>query len=176
LVIVGLFLLATFIPRRLVPPPSYDLLLSAEGGYESVPARLAVEYTVRGGRVEAIVLPAPPAHYQRPAALFLFDHTSLTAREVPVDLSVGVTEESGPRARPIDALADRRVVTETRSPDGYEFQTRRARDGGLVADLFGMSRSDAGALINRGRVIPIELPAPYAHANARAIGWLVDEP
>jgi hypothetical protein len=75
-VVVGFFLLSTAIPRWLVPPPAYDLLLRSGRPYEPSGPRIAVDFYVRDGRVEAVVRPVPANTYSQLPALWLFDHRS----------------------------------------------------------------------------------------------------
>ena len=174
-VVVAFFLLASAVPRWLVPPPAYDLVLRASGGYDQSRARIAVDFTVRDGRVEAIVRPLPANAYPQLWALYLFDHQTTNVREIPVDLPGNLTESDPPRTIVIAALAGRQVVAQAKAPDGYEFQTRTYRSPGIVGDLFGMHRYDQSAtLVNRGRVVRIALPTPYEYQSPVYVGWVVD--
>ena len=176
LVVVAFFGLSSAIPRWRVPPPAYDWLLAANGGYDRTAPRVAVDYTVRDGRVEATMRPIPANAYQQPAALFLFDHVTMSVREIPVDLPNDLAEGAAPQTIVVDALAGRRVVGETKAPDGYVFENRSRRGPGIVGELFGMNRYDSSAsLVNRGRVVPIRMPSQYQYPpSVHAVGWLVD--
>jgi hypothetical protein len=175
LLVVAFFLVSSIVPRWMVPPPAYDLLVSTEGAYDSSGPRVSVEYTVRDGRVEATIRQLSATTYQRPAALFLFDHKTMTPREVPVDLPRDLGEKDPPRTRVVDALAGRRVTAEAKAPDGYQFETRTRRGPGIVGELFGMNRYDPGAtVVNKGRVIQITLPSQGLYYTLRPVGWVVD--
>jgi len=176
LVVVGFFLLSSAVPRWLVPAPAYDLLLRGTGPYDQSRPRVAVDFRVRDGRVEATVRPIPANGYPQPAALFLFDHRTLNVREIPVDLPSDLAENDPPRTIVIDAFTGRQVVAQAKAPDGYGLETRNYRGTGLVGDLFGMGRYDQTvALVNKGRVVPIALPLPYEdHFPVSTVGWLVD--
>jgi len=174
--VVLLFVLASAIPRWTVPPPAYDLVLRAAGQYDPA-RRISVEFTVRDGRVEAIVRPLPSHGYPQIGSLVLLEHSTMTAREIPVSLPATMAENDPPQTIVVEALAGRRVLAQSKAPDGYEFDVRTRRGPGLVGDLFGMNRYDqAPTLVNRGRVVPIVLPsaAPY-QAPVYSVGWLVDE-
>jgi hypothetical protein len=175
LLVVAFFLVSSIVPRWMVAPPAYDLLVTTDGGYDSAGPPISVQYGVRDGQVEATVRPLPLPTYQRPAALFVFDHKTMSAREVPVDLPHDVGEKDPPRTLVVEALAGRRVVNQAKAPDGYQFETRTRRGPGIVGDLFGMNRYDPGAVIvNKGRVVQITLPLKYTYYNVNSIGWLVD--
>jgi hypothetical protein len=179
-VVVVFFIISTAIPRWTVPPPNYDLVIRAERWYDSpaATAQTIVDYRVENGRIEATVRPAPANTYRPPAALFLFDHQTMTAREIPVALPKNPTETDPPQTVVVDALAGRRVVADARAPDGYAFENRDRRGPGLVGDVFGIGRYEStAALVNGGRVIPIELPMQFRYPSTiSAVGWVIDSP
>jgi hypothetical protein len=174
-VVVAFFLIATAVPRWLVPPPRYDLVLRVNGVYDQT-RRIAVDYNVREGRVEATVRYAPVNVYPQPWMLFLFDHQSMNVREIPVDLPSALTENDPPRTIIVSALADRTVVAQAKAPDGYQFESRPYRNPGFVGEVFGMNRYDQNAsLVNGGRVVRIALPSPYEYQSpVSAVGWVID--
>lgn len=176
-VVVALFLASSIVPRWLVPPPAYDLLFHAGRPYDQAQPRVAVDFKVRDGRVEAIVQTVPVNGYPQLSSLFLFDHETMEVREIPFALPGDLSEGDPPRTVVIDALAGRRVLGQTKAPDGYELETRTTRGPGIVGDLFGMNRYDQDALlVNGGRVVRIAVPSPYRyHAPIYTLGWLVDE-
>jgi hypothetical protein len=175
-VVVGFFLIATAVPRWLVPPPRYDLVLRVSGIYDQT-RRIAVDYTVRDGRVEATVRPIPANGNAQPWMLFIFDHQSMNVREIPVDLPSTLAESDPPRTIAVSALAGRQVVAQAKAPDGYQFETRPYRNSGIVGEIFGMNRYEQNtSLVNGGPVVRISLPAPYEYqAPVSAIGWVVDQ-
>jgi hypothetical protein len=173
--VVVFFVLASVIPRWLVPPPAYDLLLSVGTGYDQTRARIAVDYKVSDGRVEANVRAVPATVYPQQPALFLFDHQTMSVREIPVNLPTDLKENDPPRVVAVDALAGKRIVAEPRAPDGYMFEGRPSRGPGIIGELFGMSRYDRKAsLTNGGRVVPLTLPSQYLYQPVTAVGWVVD--
>jgi hypothetical protein len=178
LVVVGFFLVATLIPRWLVPPPQHDLLLRSSRTYDGSRISMSVEFQVRGGQVEATVRPVSPNTYSSLPALWLFDHKTMTIRQVPVDLPDRMSEGEAPRTIVVGALAGRRVLAQSRAPDGYEIKTRQSSGGsGLIGDIFGMRRYDTGvSLVCRGRVIRVPVPPPAEYQTPMyAVGWVVDE-
>jgi hypothetical protein len=177
LVVIAFFLVATAIPRWLVPPPAHDLLFRATDASGQPNARVDVDFAVRDGKVVATVRSAPANYYGSRPRLFLFDHTTMSAREIAVELPDDLGGDS-PRVVAIDALAGRQVLAGARAPDGYQFESGMERGPGIVGGLFGMNRyGPQASLVNRGRVIPISVPAPYQNVystRVQAIGWLVD--
>jgi hypothetical protein len=174
-VIVGLFLLTTAIPRWTVPPPASDLLLRTSE-YEQPNSAVFVDFVVRGERLHASVRRVDPNSYAPLAKLWLFDHATMNSREITLDLPRELAPGESTRMVPIDALAGRRVVTEPRAPDGYELQNRAQHGTGLIGNLFGMRRyGESVSLVNRGRVIPVRTSAPHSYQSPLFVGWLIDE-
>ena len=100
-----------------------------------------------------------------------------TTQRVSLDLDVrdGVVQAT---ARPVAALAGRRVITTPNAPDGYELRAPLDRGGaGIVGELFGMRRhSPRVAIVNGGRVVPLEIPTPYEYYSPiYFVGWVLDE-
>lgn len=174
LMVVGFFLLATAIPRWTVPPPAHDLLFTSND-YGAPRLNVSVEFTVADGRLRATVRPVPrDAHQPRPE-LWLFDHETMTVREIPIAVPE-LAEGDPPRTIAIEALAGRRVQTSPEAPDGYEVRSADRSSPGIAGELFGMRRYDRQLSIARGgRVVPIELPPRRDSWTAPGfIGWLVN--
>jgi len=175
LLVVVFFLASTLIPRWRVPPPAYDLVVRADDVYQTN-SHLSVTFTVRGGKVEATIRAFPANNSVVRSVLFLFDHTTMTVREVPIDLPDDLVDGDPPRTIVVDALADRQVLADARAPDGYQFESHLQRGGpGLVGEIFGMRRYDYQAsLLNKGRVVPIALPASFQsiYSPINSVGWL----
>lgn len=177
-----LFVLATAIPQWTVSPPQHDLVLRVEQ-YAQPQPEVAVEFMVRDGRLEAIVRPVPrpenPAMgipYVQRWTLLLFDHEAMQVREVPVDLPRTVPP-GDTRTVVVEALAGRRVTSDTVAPDGYRVTNlSTGGGGGIVGELFGMDRRyRRGIAVGKdGRTIRLELPAPHrdTYGVIAPIGWI----
>ena len=178
LVVVFFFLLSSAIPAWTVPAPAYDLLISTNDSYNQTNNRMTVEFAVRGGKVQATFRPVPQGVYLQRSKLFLFDHATMNVREIALELPDNLVEGDPPRTVVVDELAGREVQPQTRAPDGYHLENRGRRGPGIVGDVFGMYRYGSGAaLVNRGRIIPIDLPGPYRNvylSDVSSVGWLVD--
>jgi hypothetical protein len=173
--VVALFLLSTAIPRWTVPPPAYDVLLRTSTYDQSNP-RFWAEFTVRDGKLHATLRPTSSNAYPQRSALWLFDHRTMTVHQVPIDLPGQLADSDLPKTIVVDALENRRILDQSKSPDGYEVRHPGYRNSGLVGDLFGMGRHErAISLVSRGRVIPIDLPVPYEYQSPVFVGWLADE-
>jgi hypothetical protein len=176
LVVVGFFLLASAIPRWRIPPPTHDLLIRVDG-YDQPYARVLVDYHVRDGRVEARFRPLGPGMSLPPPALYLVDHATMIAREIPVDLPTGMEENAPPQTIVVEALAGRQVLAEPTAPDGYQLEERTQGGSGLIGAVFGINRADRRpAIVNNGRVAQITLPARYRFlSGVQVVGWAVPE-
>jgi hypothetical protein len=178
LIVVVFFVASSAIPRWLVPPPAYDLVIRATDVYNQTNPRVSVDFNVHDGRVEATFRPLQANAYQSRSVLFLFDHTTLTAREIPVQLPNDLVEGDPSRTVVVDSLAGRKLLAQAKAPDGYELESRTRGGPGIVGEVFGMHRYDSSAsLVNKGRVIPIALPAPFQniYSPVSALGWLIPE-
>ena len=182
-VVVVLFALASVLPRLYVDRPAHDLLLALEGGpYETAGAPVRVELTVAEGRVRARAYRIDDAAGRIGRALmpiprlFVYDATSSSVLEIPIDLPEDAATLADGAEIPLPELADIRLVTTLRAPDGYEFELGRDA-GGLLADVFGAGRrGPTPRLRKNGAVIAIDLPAvePYYYGNVRFLGWVLD--
>jgi hypothetical protein len=178
-VVAGLFILASAVPRWTVPPPAYDLLLKTSRPYSQTPATLLVDFAVREGRVEATLTPPAPNAYAQPWALLRFHHETMSVEEISIDLPAAMAPGEPPRTIVVRELAAMRLSPQTTAPDGYELQTRTNGSPGIVGDLFGMGRyRQTAALVNRGRVVSVDLPSPYGdpyQSPVYSVGWILDE-
>jgi hypothetical protein len=178
LLVVAFFLLATIVPRWIVPPPAYDLVLSAANAYTGTRPRIAVDFKVRDGRLEATARPLQPNEYAPERRLFLFEHGTMNVREIHFDLP-DMAQDAPRQTIVVDAFGGRRILAETKAPDGYQLESRTNRGPGLIGDIFGMNRyGQRVSLVNRGRVVSIGLPPPYEDTyqpGVSALGWLVND-
>lgn len=179
-VVVGaFFVVASAIPRFTVPGPAYDLVLRARRPYDSVPSKVAVDFNVRDGRVEATVRSIPKEQaYLQPWGLLYVDHNTMVVTEIPLDLPASLEPGEESRTVVIDGLSTVRVSAQSSAPDGYKLETSTSGSPGIVGDLFGIGRyRQSAALVNRGRIIRVELPAPYEQpydSMAYAVGWVLE--
>ena len=179
-VMVGaFFVVASAIPRWTVPVPAYDLVMRVGRPYDSVPAKVIVDFSVRDGRVEATVRPTPQQGYAQPCGLLYFDHSTMAVREIPLDLPSTLEPGEESRTVVIEGLSKVRVSAQTSAPDGYKLENSTSGSPGIVGDLFGIGRyRQSAALMNRGRIIRLELPSPYEEpyqSMAYAVGWVIEQ-
>ena len=177
--VAGLFILASAVPRWTVPPPSYDRLLKTTRPYTQPPATVLVDFNVRDGRVQATLSPVVPNGYAQQWVLLLYDHETGNVEEIAIDVPAAMAQGEAPRTIVVDSLAARRVSPQTSAPDGYVLQTRSSGSPGIVGDLFGMGRyRQTAALVNQGRVVGLNLPSPYGdpyQSPVYSVGWILEE-
>jgi hypothetical protein len=179
-VLVGVFfVVASAIPRFTVPGPAYDLVLRVGRPYDAVPSKVAIDFNVRDGRVVATIRTVPKEQgYLQPWALLYVDHRTMTMREIPLDLPTSLKDGEDSRVVVIDGLSTIRVSAQTTAPDGYRLENGTSGSPGIVGDLFGIGRyRQSAALVNRGRIIRLELPSPYEQpyqSMAYAVGWVLE--
>lgn len=173
--VIGVFLLLTAIPKWSVPPPRHDLLLYTSDYDRSSPG-VIVDLFVRDGTLQARFTQSPKDYYPPRVRLWRFDHSTLGAREVPIDVPSSITNSDPGTPIVVDALRGQRIVTDTKAPDGYEVRTPDHGSPGVIGDLFGMRRYDRSlAIVNRGRVVPIEIPTVNRYSTPVFLGWLIEE-
>lgn len=170
--VVALFLLLTAIPKWTVPPPQYDLLLKTTE-YDRVQASFSVDLVVRDEALHVTLRAVKDSHPPR-VRLWRFDHATLSAREVQLNLPLEAPAGDQPQSFIVEALRGQRTVTDAKAPDGYQLRERDDHGPGVVGDIFGMRRyGQSGALVNRGRVISIEIPTANHYEAPGFIGWVV---
>ena len=172
--VVGIFLLLTAIPKWTVSPPHYDLLLQSTE-YARASSPVSIELFVRDEALHATLRVAKDTHTPR-VRLWRFDHATLSAREVPMNLPAPDGDRGPAQTVVVEALRGRRIVTDAKAPDGYTLRTPDGGGPGVIGEIFGMRRyGQPAAIVNRGRVVPIEIPTPNRYQAPEFVGWVVDE-
>jgi hypothetical protein len=173
-VVIVFFLLFTIIPRWMVAPPRYDLLVQTTE-YDGTPRRVNVEVFVRDDRLQMSVRPPGENTYGPRVRVWRVDHSTLTPSEIQLHVPDQMPANGG-STTVVDALRNERVVTDVKAPDGYQIQTTTHDGPGFVGDLFGMRRYDRGLVVaNRGRVISIRIPTQNVYQTPTFVGWMVPE-
>jgi len=170
--IVCMFLLLTAIPKWTVSPPQYDLLLQTseyDGGRGPISVQLMVRDEVLQAALRVVKDGQPPR-----VRLWRFDHATLSAREVQIDLPTATAAGEEVETIVVEALRGQRIVTDARAPDGYQLRSSNESRPGVIGDIFGMRRyGQPAAIVNRGRVISIEIPPANRYDTPAFVGWIV---
>ena len=171
--VVGLFLLLTAIPKWTVSPPRYDLLLQTTE-YTRANSQISVDLFVRDETLQATLRVVKDTHLPR-VRLWRFDHATLSVREIPIDVPTLAGDAHDAQTIIIEGLRGQRVVTDVKAPDGYEMRRSDRGGPGVIGDIFGMRRyGQPAALVNRGRVVPVDIPTPDRYDTPAFVGWVVD--
>lgn len=176
LLVVMFFLVASAVPRWLVAPPAYDFVFRALDSYSENSPRAEIEFRVRDGRLEATARPVEGDRFAPSRALYVYEHDTGNVRKISVDLPAVLPAGEPPLTIAVDQLADRRVIAQSKAPDGYELHMPARNSPGLIGDLFGMRGHDQGlAIAHNGRVVRINPPSSVRYYDASSIdviGWL----
>ncbi|AKS41285.1 hypothetical protein [Wenzhouxiangella marina] len=161
-----------------VPAPITPVLYLTDPHYSG---SQFVRWTVREQHLKlSVVVPEnaylPPAAVDRPVRLALFDPRTDTLETIEVTLP----EPLKPGLRADLALPPRlqaiRLSDAAESPDGYRFEQRSRRSGGLVGALFGLGGRRAGyQLVRDGVGYEVPPASGYVYHNNAFIGWVIHD-
>ena len=173
--LVVVFLLAGTIPRLLVDPPGYDLVLTHSDWRVARNRPLSAEIFVHDERVVARVSRLEGRGLAPVPRVYLFDHGVGAVRELSIDWpdDLEAVEEGDMLA--ISELANATVSTSLMAPDGYVYRGSERR-GGLFLGLFVGGRSDHSVTIGKGgAVMPIDLPVAsgFRYSQVQFVGWVL---
>ncbi len=172
LLLIGFFVAAGSLGRATVPDPRHDAVFAVDyyKNMDNRPWTIALEsgkIVIRKRKTtqnEAVYGGAP--------RLYVFDHTTLSARKLDVDFD-RVDAQGSVSSPTLDSVNKRTVLEGPLAPDGYRFDYVGYGSGGFLGDVFGMSRSrSAYALVKDSRSIPVK--GPEAFYNVEIIGWVGD--
>jgi hypothetical protein len=175
--LVVLFFVATVIPKSMTAPPQYELLFSTTRYDYQNPPPYNVDFVVRDGRLKARI----SANNNKQAInynqrkLMAYDGKTGSVREIVYDLPPmeGVADGS---EVDIAAAANLTIDTNSKAPDGYEFDGGGYRNGGFITgEFFGGSYRN-GFRVKKGTVGYKIPPAPdgdYYGYSMLFIGWVV---
>jgi len=182
IVVVVLFLAATYVPRLFVDPPQYDFLF-AKSAYSPDSTRWRYEVDVdveRRLRIQAALNDSKrPSNSKR---LFLYEHSSDNVREIRIPTPAPpATAEADEEAEvrvlvEIPELSDSIIDSRRVAPDGYEFAKPR-RTGGALFGLFYRQHGAEITISRNGAVIEVnsgEDDNLYFYSdNITFLGWLL---
>ncbi|MCA9502143.1 MAG: hypothetical protein H6748_16630 [Spirochaetaceae bacterium] len=176
LLVVGAFALATLLPRALVEPPTWDLVLAVDAWQPQAaakPRRVVVD--VSEGQLRAHVFALSPGHNDELPRLFEYRAADGSVHEIEIVVPVGVEPGEEGTEVVVPELAGRPLITTLTAPDGWQFDASRSAGGGLFRELFGSgSRRQPTRISKRGAILEIELPSetPYSYYGVRFLGWV----
>lgn len=172
LLLIGFFVVAGSLSRATVPDPRHDLVFTIDY-YKNMDNR---PWTINLESGKIVIRKRKIARnetaYSEAPRLYVFDHTTLSARKLDVDFSQ--VDSQGKVSSPaLDSINKNAVLEGPLAPDGYRFDYVGYGHGGFLGDVFGMSGPrSAYALVKDTRSIPIK--GSEAFYNAEFIGWVGD--
>ena len=172
LMVLG-FLLANHLPQINDEPPQYELVFSVVR-YDSH-SQFHVDFNVRDQKLYMRLMPRQEHGGVNVRDLFIYNGQKESVRKIsyllPPDQSIDDQHEIL-----VDALSGYTIDTNSKAPDGYEFESDSYRSRGLFGEIFG---GRSGRTIHRVKksgggsfVIP-EYGSGYSYGGISFIGWIV---
>ena len=183
LLVLGFFILERM-PRTLSDPPAYDFLLAGYHYDYQHPADFILSFEVRDGRLRGRASPRSDdnAYTNRQfARLFRYRSGDERFEEIVFDLPEGLDELKEPLAIDLPEAENLQLDKRAKSPDGFQFEFMGYRGrGGLLGEIFGMSRSHESNYVLKKDSVYIDLPnpssEPYQYQNdLHFLGWVLAE-
>lgn len=176
ILVIALFSAATLLPRFLVDPPAYSLLLIDDSSSASLSSPVNVDLSVINGRVKVRISKQKDDEVEQFPRIYFYDHATASVRDIPIPLPEDVEQLKDGTEIVIPELATLKISTAYRAPDGYEFQGYANGDSGLMTGLFGGNRARNGVTIAKdGAIVRVRLPvANDWYSNIGFLGWVVE--
>ena len=176
LLVVVFLLLASSIPKWLVEAPQYDFLFTVDSN-QARTSTVRVEFQVYKDHLKAKAYKQDLPNYNRLSRLFIFEHESLSIREIPVDIPEEVEEIKNGTEITITEFANQKLSSLRRAPDGYEFKSPYRSGYGFFGGLFyGGRYGQRAAIAKSGRVVAVEYPDSYGYSYGavKFLGWIIE--
>lgn len=172
LMVLG-FLLANHLPQINDNPPQYELVFSVVR-YDNH-SQFNVDFNVRDQKLYMRLTPRQEHGGVNVRDLFIYNGQKESVRKIsylpPSDQSIDYQHEI-----PVKAMSDYTIDTNSKAPDGYEFESGSYRSRGLFGEIFG---GRSGRYVHRVKkprggsfVIP-EYGSGYSYSGINFIGWIV---
>ncbi|MDA1313510.1 MAG: hypothetical protein O2968_09270 [Acidobacteria bacterium] len=172
-VVVVLFLLATYIPRLLVDPPRHDLLFAQDYGYSNQQSLWRHEIDIdTQGKLRVRAFRTEPDKYAPRPRLFLYEHLGSTVREISLPLPETAADAEAGVVVEVSEFKGQVIDTRHVAPDGYELVESR-RGGGNLLGLFYRGSRHGLAIGKNGAVVALPSGDNSDWNSARFLGWIV---
>ena len=173
--LVILFFVATVIPKSMTPPPQYELLFSTTRYDYQSPPTYNVDFVVRDGKLKGrISANNKQAVNYNHKKLMAYDGKTDSVREIAYDLPPMEGVADGSEVA-IATAANLTIDTNSKAPDGYEFDGDGYRSGGFITGEFFGGGYRNGYRVKKGTVgykIPMQDGYYYGY-GLEFIGWVV---
>jgi hypothetical protein len=176
ILVVALFAAATVLPKLLVDPPAYSLLLVDNTADGSISSPVNIDLSVVNDRVRVRISKREEDEREQFPRIYIFDHATASVRDIPILLPDDIDKLKDGTEIVIPGLTNLRISAAFRAPDGYEFQGYANSGAGLMTGLFGGNRTRNGVTIAKdGAIERIRLPvANDWYGDIRFLGWVVE--
>ena len=176
ILVVALFAAATLLPRLLVDPPAYSLLLVDDTANVSISSPVNIDLSVVNDRVRVRVSKRKKDEREQFPRIYIFDHATASVRDIPIPLPDDIDQMKDGTEIVIPGLTNLKISAAFRAPDGYEFQGFANGGAGLMTGLFVGNRTRNGVTIAKdGAIVRIRLPvANDWYSDIRFLGWVVE--
>ena len=174
--VVALFSAATLLPRILVDPPVYSLLLVDDTANVSISSPVNIDLSVVNDRVRVRISKRQEDEREQFPRIYIFDHATASVRDIPIPLPDDIDQLKDGTEIVIPGLTNLKISAAFRAPDGYEFQGFANGGAGLMTGLFVGNRTRNGVTIAKdGAIVRIRLPvANDWYSDIRFLGWVVE--
>ena len=174
--VVALFSAATLLPRILVDPPAYSLLLVDDTANVSISSPVNIDLSVVNDRVRVRISKRQEDEREQFPRIYIFDHATASVRDIPIPLPDDIDQLKDGTEIVIPGLTNLKISAAFRAPDGYEFQGFANGGAGLMTGLFVGNRTRNGVTIAKdGAIVRIRLPvANDWYSDIRFLGWVVE--
>ena len=176
ILIVALFAAATLLPKFLVGPPAYSLLLVDDTANASISSPVNIDLSVVNDRVRVRVSKRKEDEREQFPRIYIFDHATTSVRDIPIPLPDDIDQLKDGTEIVIPGLTDLKISAAFRAPDGYEFQGYANGGAGLMTGLFGGNRTRNGVTIAKdGAIVRIRLPVAHDwYSDISFLGWVLE--
>jgi hypothetical protein len=172
IIMMVIFGLASVIPKYLVSPPQYDLLVATDNynvfvKFDVVNGKLKAQYVCNNN---CNVNPTRPI-------LYIFEAKSQKTREIKFDFpTIPNDTKSFSSEIIIPELQNVTIDTSTVAPDGYSYNSANYYYGDILSELFIGNNDRRPEIVKNGNVVSILPKAKgYSYYQIKFIGWIVSK-
>jgi len=165
------FLLANHLPQINSDPPQYEMVFSVTR-YDNH-SSFHVDFSIRNQQLYMRLIPKKEYESGNVRDLFIYNGQKESVRKIDY-LPLSTQSVEFQNEIPVEALHDYSIDSNSKAPDGYEFESGSYRSRGLLGDIFGgrrhvnrVKKSDGGSF-----VIP-DYGTGYTYGGINFIGWIV---
>ncbi|MCB1935959.1 MAG: hypothetical protein KDF59_08460 [Nitrosomonas sp.] len=166
------FLLANNLPQMKSNPPQYEMVFSVTR-YDNH-SSFHVDFTIRNQKLYMRLTPKKEHESGNVRDLFIYNGQKESVRKIDY-LPLLAQSVDFENEIPVEALRDYSIDSNSKAPDGYEFEYGGYRSRGLLGEIFGGRRH-----VNRvkkkdgGSFVMPDYGNGYSYGGISFIGWIVN--